>query len=121
MKVSTNILEGRSLDYAVAQCNETVVQVGASGTVYTFRSDAPVVWTPSTCWPQGGPIIERERISIVDSDSGEEWNAMYRFKLVADDEYWSGPTPLIAAMRCFVATKLGDELEIPDCLLEGSC
>jgi hypothetical protein len=24
-----------------------------------------------------------------------------------------GPTPLIAAMRCFVASKLGDEIEIP--------
>jgi hypothetical protein len=24
-----------------------------------------------------------------------------------------GPTPLIAAMRCYVASKLGDEVEIP--------
>lgn len=28
-----------------------------------------------------------------------------------------GPTPLIAAMRCFVASKLGDEVEVPDELL----
>jgi hypothetical protein len=28
-----------------------------------------------------------------------------------------GPTPLIAAMRCYVASKLGDEVEIPAELL----
>jgi hypothetical protein len=25
-----------------------------------------------------------------------------------------GPTPLIAAMRCYVASKLGDEIDIPE-------
>jgi hypothetical protein len=25
-----------------------------------------------------------------------------------------GPTPLVAAMRCYVASKLGDEVEVPD-------
>ena len=25
-----------------------------------------------------------------------------------------GPTPLIAAMRCYVASKLGDEVDVPD-------
>jgi hypothetical protein len=25
-----------------------------------------------------------------------------------------GPTPLIAAMRCYVAAKLGDTVEIPE-------
>jgi hypothetical protein len=25
-----------------------------------------------------------------------------------------GPTPLIAAMRCYVASKLGDEVELPE-------
>lgn len=28
--------------------------------------------------------------------------------------YPYGPTPLIAAMRCYVASKLGEEVEIPD-------
>jgi hypothetical protein len=28
-----------------------------------------------------------------------------------------GPTPLIAAMRCYVASKLGDTVEIPEELL----
>ena len=29
-----------------------------------------------------------------------------------------GPTPLIAAMRCFVASKLGDEVDVPDELIK---
>jgi hypothetical protein len=28
-----------------------------------------------------------------------------------------GPTPLIAVMRCYVALKLGDEVEIPEELI----
>jgi hypothetical protein len=44
--------------------------------------------------------------------------------MVADDENWDanvqyGPTPLIAAMRCYVASKLGDEVEVPDELLQS--
>ena len=31
--------------------------------------------------------------------------------------HMTGPTPLIAAMRCFVASKLGDEVDIPKELL----
>jgi hypothetical protein len=30
-----------------------------------------------------------------------------------------GTTPLIAAMRCYVASKLGDEVEIPVELIKG--
>jgi hypothetical protein len=29
----------------------------------------------------------------------------------------NGPTPLIAAMRCYVASKFGDEVETPEELL----
>jgi hypothetical protein len=25
-----------------------------------------------------------------------------------------GPTPLIAAMRCYVASRLGDEVDVPE-------
>lgn len=61
----------------------------------------------STDWFQGGPIIERERINLepFTSINGEQWLA---------DSAWDSPTPLIAAMRCFVASKLGDEAEVPD-------
>ena len=61
----------------------------------------------STDWAQGGPIIERERIEL--EHDGHAWWA----RIKADEDY-TGPTPLIAAMRCYVASKLGDEVDVPE-------
>ena len=66
-------------------------------------------------WGFFGPIIERERLSIIPRDG--YWEAYYHDNLFKDDGsdyYQTGPTPLIAAMRCYVASKLGEEVEIPD-------
>lgn len=69
---------------------------------------------PSTNWAQGGPIIEREKISPIPySVDGAGWFACKRPLLFKTD----GPTPLIAAMRCYVASKLGDEVKVPKELL----
>jgi hypothetical protein len=65
--------------------------------------------SPSTNWSQGGPIIEREKINI--GPKGVLW-----WSGTASNSQ-DGPTPLIAAMRCYVASKLGDEVEIPKELL----
>jgi hypothetical protein len=65
----------------------------------------------STDWAQGGPIIEREHISAAYAYWGE-WEA-WDDKTMPPPKY-RGPTPLIAAMRCYVASKLGDEVEIPE-------
>lgn len=58
----------------------------------------------STDWAHGGPIIERERISVMRGGAYEEnfWLAGKGYST----EYSHGPTPLIAAMRCFVASKV---------------
>ena len=63
----------------------------------------------STDWAQGGPIIEREMIELV-PQSPALWEAMYRGQHIPHD----GPTPLIAAMRCYVASKLGDTVDVPE-------
>lgn len=66
---------------------------------------------PSTDWEMGGPIIERERITVRADFSTEqpgEWAAMCKA-----GGYGEGPTFLIAAMRAYVASKLGDEVELP--------
>lgn len=64
-------------------------------------------------WAQGGPIIERETIGLFfDRACGNQWRANH-----ITAPYQLGPTPLIAAMRCYVASKLGDEVEIPEELL----
>jgi hypothetical protein len=73
----------------------------------------------SESWVVGGPIIEREKISIgyerYGPEGGETWDAVK--KASHEDTTLSleyGPTPLIAAMRCYVASKLGGEVEIPE-------
>lgn len=70
-------------------------------------------WSPSVNWAQGGPIIERERIRLDPRES--TWHA----QIWSDDEtevrYCS--TPLVAAMRCYVASKLGDLVEVPEELI----
>jgi hypothetical protein len=62
-------------------------------------------------WEHGGPIIEREEICI-DKVARENWCACVRS--VKNSPWLYGPTPLIAAMRCYVASKLGDDIEIPE-------
>ena len=109
MKVKTSELDGAELDYAVAKCEEWEVEF-EDGPLYFrgdyFRDGDPC--KPSTNWGQGGPIIEREGIAIYLYGDGE-WQA------VLEKEY-EGPTPLVAAMRCYVASKLGEEVEVHDAL-----
>lgn len=107
--MKTSELTGAALDWAVQQCE------GA-------RKDIDFVWwtddhyTPSSDWSQGGPIIERERIAVGfdgfdDVDAALPiWSAC---KYVDGFERY-GPTPLIAAMRCYVASKLGDDVDVPE-------
>jgi hypothetical protein len=94
--MKTNELTGAALDWAVARCEGGVGDNQLIGAWYT----------PSTDWAQGGPIIEREEIAIF-LEYPKEWGA-------TDGNYSKGgDTPLIAAMRCYVASKLGDEIELP--------
>jgi hypothetical protein len=72
------------------------------------------VWGPSTDWSQGGPIIERAGIFVRPKTTGD-WRCWINDgKGEGIKFYQHGPTPLIAAMRCYVASKLGDEIEIPE-------
>lgn len=66
----------------------------------------------STDWACGGPIIEREVDSLYEHKALECWAVKSK---AGDLRY--GPTILIAAMRCYVASKLGDEVEVPEELL----
>lgn len=105
--LSVSELSGAALDWAVAKAWQSVY------------SDKHLMehakgFTPSTDWAQGGPIIEREGITVSKEAGG--WSAYFRENLFEDDgsEFWrNGPTPLIAAMRCYVASKLGDKIDVP--------
>lgn len=66
----------------------------------------------STDWAKGGPIIEREAIQITPDEYKGAW---FAYTTNEGEAYeGTGPTPLIAAMRCYVASKLGDDIDVPE-------
>ena len=74
----------------------------------------------STDWSQGGPIIEEERIFLKPSKLSPttskriSWGAHGFYGNTGQKVHRHGPTPLIAAMRCYVASKLGDDVDVPE-------
>ena len=65
-------------------------------------------------WEFGGPIIERELICLECQFDANEWHAWTPAPDQATGEARAvGETPLIAAMRCYVASKLGDAIQVP--------
>lgn len=117
MKVKTADLIDLSLDWAVAECLEaTRIQLYEYNGRRMIRVSLPegihAPWEPSHYWGQGGPIVEREKIAV-DWDH-DCWNA----SKYGHPAYYSAPTPLVAAMRFFVASQLGDEVDIPEELLK---
>jgi hypothetical protein len=113
--MKTSELTGPALDWAVAKCEghegERFMQI------FKHQNKVGQGYCYSRDWAQGGPIIERELICIEADDEYEQ--TLGRISWVAhrpgDDfrAYW-GRTPLIAAMRCYVASKLGDTADIPE-------
>ena len=125
--MKTSDLTGPALDWAVAKAEGDKVfrpRVGrptdwdkvddrwvVRAQVANVAWFADYTYNPSANWSQGGPIIEREGIRLHRSVvTGRWW---------ADPEAdplrpVAGPTPLIAAMRCFVASRLGDTIDIPE-------
>jgi hypothetical protein len=105
--MKTSELTGAALDWAVAKCEGLLHD---DGTVSDY-------WQPSELWEQGGPIIEREGIFVRPKTTGgwRCWIYDGKGEGIKFDQH--GPTPLIAAMRCYVASKLGDDTEIPKELL----
>jgi hypothetical protein len=109
--MKTSELTGAALDWAVAKCEGMADDMLNDFDEYGWAySDSRRY---STDWSQGGPIIEREGISLV-RQTPDRWVSEYSNGCDRFDHARShGPTPLIAAMRCYVASKLGDEVEIP--------
>lgn len=122
MKIKTSELTGAALDWAVAKCEHTRKRFPYGSPCFdpntkrVYETEGlrqiGVNFAPTTNWAQGGPIIERERISL-DADNSPTWLAMG----VGGKPCTAGPTPLIAAMLCFVASRLGNEVDVPKELL----
>lgn len=140
MKIKTRELIGPALDWAVAKCEgrtlrrnpmgpqgghgwwvweETPVEGGGIRLAESVYLLVGGVYSPSTDWLQGGPIIDREGISAAVRRVGdtrvrgpEGWYAY----TPGPGTQWVGShghDPLVAAMRCYVASKLGDEVDVP--------
>lgn len=104
MKVSE--LTGSLVDYWVAKTTGGTFNY-KDGRVTGWAYGEPYHFSPSTTWAQGGSIIEREQMTLEPSDIKQGgW--------VASHPNWPyrvyGPTPLIASMRAYIASKFGDEV-----------
>lgn len=122
MKHKTAELEGKLLDAAVAKADGLTLRLLAEPGRIAFwqaKGDRMVPWCSlpaySSDWRYGGPLIERERIMVSSHWGIGEWAAY-----IGDDHESglyhpdaTGPAPLVAAMRAYVASRLGEELELP--------
>jgi hypothetical protein len=106
-KIKTAELTGPALDWAVAKCE---LPDGWPEIVLGDETDY------STSWAQGGPIIEAVGMTLMYCEgeyiAGTNPECFDNQVFMYHKQY--GPTHLIAAMRCYVASKLGDEVEIPE-------
>ena len=118
-------LSGAWLDYWVARAEGTdavVLEVRAiqrSTELHCVQLGAPAqALNYSTSWEKGGPIIELEHIQLwhrVETGDGNDWHATCsvpwsRFEKAGFEETESGSTPLVAAMRAYVASNYGTEV-----------
>lgn len=116
--MKTSELIGVALDWAVAHAQgagAALVLTHSHGQAlilsdHTEDCDIGENYQPSINWSQGGPIIAREGITLLSPhDDITLWEAIHP-DMQYDEQY--GHTPLIAAMRCYVASKLGNEIDI---------
>ena len=119
--MKTSELQGAALDWAVAlaegedySCN--MPEIIGNQLYYSHHGEV-CEYSPSTQWALGGPIIERERIAVLCPTTGDFFDARDTKTFRLHPVYSRGATYLEAAMRCYVASKLGDEVAIPEELL----
>lgn len=108
--MKTSELTGAALNWAVAKCLGYEDRHFCSHDKH-FRDEDDYWFSPVDDWAQAGPIIEREKIQL-EYRVGVHWTAT-RVEGSAVCEV-TGPTQLIAAMRCYVKSQFGDEIETPE-------
>ena len=108
--VKVSELSGAALDWAVAKC-EGIISGDALDVGFILEGG----YSPSRDWAQGGPIIGHNNITW----TGQTATICKHVKGKYPKWTEYGPTPLIAAMRCYIASTLGDTVEVPAELLEA--
>lgn len=91
-------------------------QIQQNGKFIGLLSEGGNAWnySPSTNWEQGGPIMEREKIIPIFVEENDPypiedgpWSCAYPGAEIG----YTGPTLLIAAMRCYISSKLGENIK----------
>jgi hypothetical protein len=128
MKIETNKASGFILNYLVMVAEGHNYEI-VDGAILTGRT----VWrdflaydeeySPSTNRDQGYEIVDRKKININYCRDLRDKNGLYihaEMNTHIYHGYWRGDheKPLIAAMRCYVASELGEEVDVPDELTE---
>lgn len=135
MRIKTSELNGKALDWAVATIEGRTIRrdpMAINDKSYWIWEETPsghggiilsksvylqigpgAKYSPSTNWEQAGPIMEKAEI--------DTFMEQHDLKIWAAEIYYSpkgyvrtrGSTKINAAMRCFVASKVGETVEIP--------
>jgi len=113
MKIKTSELIGAALDWAVAKAQG--YSLSTLDLLYDIKEYTK--YKPSSDWGFGGPIVEEQRIYVKPNSSNEEWRSYVLIGGGGIAWAYFGPTPLIAAMRCYVASKLGADVDVPEELM----
>ncbi len=126
--MKTSELTGVQLDWAVAKAEGCAFKPsGFPGRHLYATVDRPIEWlwldmfNPSTSWAQGGPIIGRELIDVTrcndlyfpkGNENGDLVEPYFRASMPDKTKVY-GPNVLVAAMRCYVFSKLGESVDLP--------
>lgn len=121
MIVKTSTMIGPTLDWAVE------LAIGTHWSANGYFCHSPTLFNKfpshsySTDWSQGGPILSREHISRTIDHSGL-WIAYWTDGYTEGDEgkHWMHchRSELVAGLRCFVTSKLGDKVDVPEELID---
>ena len=132
MKIKVSQAQGLALDWMVARCigvpkRELFIQKW-SGSLFRRNLDedgnlnGAYTTGPdllfSRKWEAGGKVIEKMLASpealVIEHTQRADPEQRYVASLNRLHRFCFGPTPIIAAMRCFVSSRMGDEVEVPD-------
>lgn len=126
VEVKTQDLSGAALDWSVAKVvgveadyllpfiiNENNQPVVVLNKAKWLEDEEPMaIWSPSTDWAQGGPLIEKYKLDIgapMENGVGS-WCAATEW---GHPQGYKADTPLIAACRAIVASVHGDTVSVP--------